>query len=89
MVFSDQSLLIISRVVTLQTFALEKLDLLTVYLARETHFFKCDRFCPNTLGKFYNLEFGNFQNVCHRNNRVSVGSYPKAVARENSNPKLN
>ena len=70
--------------VTLHSFALGKLGLLTVSLGK-LNFSSVTDFSLN------NLPGGNFivgAWICHENNRVSLDSYPKARARANSNPKV-
>ena len=68
-------------VVTLHTFALEKLDLLTVSLRKLNFSSGTDFSLPGGI-----LSSGAW--ICHENNRDSLDSYPKARARANSNPKV-
>ena len=68
-------------VVTLHTFALEKLDLLTVSLRKLN-------FSSVTIFPYLGEVLSSGAWICHENNRVSLDSYPKARARANSNPKV-
>ena len=70
--------------ITLHTFALRKLDLLTVSLGKLNFSSVTDFSLGNLPGKI-SLS-GTW--ICHENNRVSLDSYPKAKARANSNPKV-
>ena len=65
-------------VVTLQTFYLGKHDLLTVYLGKLDFLSVTDFPQVTYLGKI--LSSGS--SICLENNRVSLDSYPKAIARE-------
>ena len=74
----------IIAVVTLQTFYLGKHDLLTVYLGKLDFSSVTDFSLGIYLGEI--LSSGSW--ICLQNNRVSLNSYPKAIARENEIPRL-
>ena len=71
---------IIIAVVTLQTFYLGKVDLLTVYLGKLNFLSVTDFSLGNliNLGEILSSGAGKFL----ENNRVSLDSYPKSIARE-------
>ena len=70
--------------VTLQTFYLGKHDLLTVYLGKLDFLSVTDFPQVTYLGKI--LSSGSW--ICLENNRVSLDSYPKAIAREKWNTEV-
>ena len=71
-------------VVTLHTFALGKVHLLTVSLGKLSFSSVTDFSLGNLPGGILLLEAW----ISYKNNRVSLDSYPKARARANSNPKV-
>ena len=70
--------MLLLAVVTLQTFHLGKLDLLTVYPGK-LDFLSVTDF---SLGNLPRGILSSGALICLENNRLSLDSYPKAIARE-------